>query len=303
MGNKVHYAAIDIGSNAARLLIKSVELYEGTHKLSKVQLLRVPLRLGEDAFTKGYIGKKKTNKLLQLMFAYKHLMSIYDVADYRACATSAMRDAQNGTDLVALIREQTGLCIEIIDGQEEAQLISHSLSSEQDLDTKANSLYIDVGGGSTELNLLQGGQLVSSQSFDIGTIRLLNNRVAPEVQQAFRLYLQNIKKNYEKLSVVGSGGNINKLLRLAKLQDERACFLPYQSLQSLYNELSALSNEERMLRFQLKPDRSDVIVPASEIFLLIGEILELEGFIVPTKGLSDGIIESIYFRNHIKQQA
>lgn len=296
MKDKRHYAGIDIGSNAVRLLIKCLnEEANVSEQLSKVQLVRIPLRLGEDAFSKGRIGKKKSKKLLSLMNVYKQLMEIYEVVSYRACATSAMRDAENGNDLVKEILRETGIQIEIITGREEAELISSELIDSKDISDNDIFLYVDVGGGSTELNLVCGGRLLQSQSFDIGTIRLLSNKVEPKQWTKFDDYLGEIKRSYPQIQVVGSGGNINKLVRLgAPAERAKVNFLPYDNLRSVYNELKQYSSEERMIRFRLKPDRADVIIPASEIFLLVCEALGADGILVPTRGLSDGIIESVH---------
>ena len=299
MKDKIHYAGIDIGSNAVRLLIKCLNDESSEELLSKVQLVRVPIRLGEDAFMKGRIGKKKSKKLISLMRAYKELMEIYDVSNYRACATSAMRDADNGLELVQAIEEEVGIKIEIISGREEAQLISQDLISGADIDSEATFLYVDVGGGSTELNLVQHGELLQSHSFNIGTIRQLSGKVEQEEVRLFESYLAQIKESYGEVQVVGSGGNINKLLRLgAPAERAKVNSLKYANLQGVYDELVKYTSEERMIRFRLKPDRADVIIPAAEIFLLVGRIICCEKIIVPTKGLSDGIIESIYKKQH-----
>ena len=295
MKDKIHYAGIDIGSNAVRLLIKCLNDESSEELLSKVQLVRVPIRLGEDAFMKGRIGKKKSKKLISLMRAYKELMEIYDVSNYRACATSAMRDADNGLELVQAIEEEVGIKIEIISGREEAQLISQDLINGADINSEATFLYVDVGGGSTELNLVRHGELLQSHSFNIGTIRQLSGKVEQEEVRLFESYLAQIKENYGEVQVVGSGGNINKLLRLgAPAERAKVNSLKYANLQGVYDELVKYTSEERMIRFRLKPDRADVIIPAAEIFLLVGRIICCEKIIVPTKGLSDGIIESIY---------
>ncbi|MGP1500085.1 MAG: Ppx/GppA phosphatase family protein [Porphyromonas sp.] len=299
MKDKIHYAGIDIGSNAVRLLIKCLNEESSEELLSKVQLVRVPIRLGEDAFMKGRIGKKKSKKLISLMRAYKELMEIYDVSNYRACATSAMRDADNGLELVQAIEQEVGIKIEIISGREEAQLISQDLINGADIDSEATFLYVDVGGGSTELNLVRHGELLQSHSFNIGTIRQLSGKVEQEEVRLFESYLAQIKESYGEVQVVGSGGNINKLLRLgAPAERAKVNFLKYANLQSVYDELVKYTSEERMMRFRLKPDRADVIIPAAEIFLLVGRIICCEKIIVPTKGLSDGIIESIYKEQH-----
>ena len=295
MKDKIHYAGIDIGSNAVRLLIKCLNDESSEELLSKVQLVRVPIRLGEDAFMKGRIGKKKSKKLISLMRAYKELMEIYDVSNYRACATSAMRDADNGLELVQAIEEEVGIKIEIISGREEAQLISQDLINGADINSEATFLYVDVGGGSTELNLVRHGELLQSHSFNIGTIRQLSGKVEQEEVRLFESYLAQIKDSYGEVQVVGSGGNINKLLRLgAPAERAKVNSLKYANLQGVYDELVKYTSEERMIRFRLKPDRADVIIPAAEIFLLVGRIICCEKIIVPTKGLSDGIIESIY---------
>lgn len=296
--SKPHYAGIDIGSNAVRLLVKCENNRDASELLSKVQLLRVPLRLGEDAFVKGRIGKKKSKQLIALMKAFKELMEIYEVIDYRACATSAMRDASNGQELVETIKSKTGIAIEIIDGRQEAELISSELIGAKEVADTDVFLYVDVGGGSTELNLVEGRRLVQSRSFDIGTIRQLSGRVAESERKLFESYLREVREQYESIQIVGSGGNINKLLRLgAPAEREKINVLPLSSLIDVYARLSLYSSEERMIRFSLKPDRADVIMPAAEIFICVGEVLGASGIIVPTKGLSDGIIESVYRRN------
>lgn len=291
---KSHYAGIDIGSNAVRLLIKCLNEPGSTEPLSKVQLVRVPLRLGEDAFVDGRISKKKSKQLISLMKAYHELMEIYEVEAFRACATSAMRDAENGMELVEKIYEKTGIKIEIIDGREEAQLISSDLIRALSGQEEETFLYIDVGGGSTELNLVRGSDLIESRSFDIGTIRQLSGKVRDEERESFGTYVQHLKETYGTLRLVGTGGNINKLLRLGA-PSERAniCNLPVANLRAVADELRQYTPVERMLIFRLKPDRAEVIVPAADIFLLVAEITQATEIIVPTKGLADGIVDSV----------
>nr|WP_314601205.1 Ppx/GppA family phosphatase [uncultured Porphyromonas sp.] len=291
---KSHYAGIDIGSNAVRLLIKCLNEPGSTEPLSKVQLVRVPLRLGEDAFVDGRISKKKSKQLISLMKAYHELMEIYEVEAFRACATSAMRDAENGMELVDKIYEKTGIKIEIIDGREEAQLISSDLIRALSGQEEETFLYIDVGGGSTELNLVRGSDLIESRSFDIGTIRQLSGKVRDEERESFSKYVQHLKETYGTLRLVGTGGNINKLLRLGA-PSERAniCNLPVANLRAVADELRQYTPVERMLIFRLKPDRAEVIVPAADIFLLVADITEATEIIVPTKGLADGIVDSV----------
>ena len=291
---KVNYAAIDIGSNAVRLLIKSVN-EEGSPEglLRKVQLIRIPLRLGEDAFTTGEISEGKAEKLIRLMKAYKQLMKIFEVSDYRACATSAMRDARNGKEITRKIEKKTGIRVEIIDGQEEAHIV-YDNHIEQLFASGQNYLYVDVGGGSTEINLICDSELKSSRSYNIGTVRMLSGMVKNEEKEQMRTDLQALYANYGPINIIGSGGNINKLFRLAEEKSKKELKLPITSLRSLHNDLQPLSVEERMDRFGLKPDRADVIVPAAEIFLIIADCIHSDYVYVPTIGLADGIIGELY---------
>lgn len=299
MMKKVNYAAIDVGSNAVRLLVKCVNEENASELMSKIQLIRVPLRLGEDSFTTGFISDDKEEKLVRLMKAYKQLMKIYDVVDYRACATSAMRDAQNGKSIVQRIAKKTGIRIEIIDGQQEARII-YDNHIEQLLASEENYLYVDVGGGSTEINLINNGKLIHSHSYDIGTVRMLSGMVKETEKSAMHTYLQEIVKEYSPVHIIGSGGNINKLFRLADKKDKKNAFLPIESLRNIYVSLKALSAEQRIKQFNLKPDRADVIVPAAEIFLEIASQVQSTGITVPTIGLSDGMIDNLYIQNQNK---
>ncbi|WP_373811201.1 Ppx/GppA phosphatase family protein [Porphyromonas macacae] len=296
--DKVNYAAIDIGSNAVRLLIKSVNEPDAVEPLSKVQLLRVPLRLGGDAFTKGKISKKKSKQLISLMKAYKEIMSIYDVKEYRACATSAMRDSSNGKKLVEEIREKTGIAIEIIDGEEEARLLSDD-RVEKITARGGHFLYVDVGGGSTELNLVSEGQLEWSKSFNIGTVRLLSGMVNPAEKEAFIQFLEKVSAKYPEVNIIGTGGNINKLIRLAAPDrcTGQINLLPAEKLHSITEDLKSYTAQQRMARYNLKPDRADVIIPAADIFISIVDHLKAPGVLVPISGLADGIIDSIYLKD------
>ncbi len=290
---KVNYAAIDIGSNAVRLLIKCVNEEKAPELMSKVQLIRIPLRLGEDSFTMGVISPEKEKKLIQLMKAYKQLMKIYDVVDYRACATSAMRDARNGQDITKQIAKKTGIRVDIIDGQEEAHIV-YDNHIEQLFATGENYLYVDVGGGSTEINLISNGELINSRSYNIGTVRMLSGMVKEEEKEALKNELAKIASEYAPVNIIGSGGNINKLFRLADKKDKKASFLPIESLREIYEALQALPTEQRIKQYKLKPDRADVIVPAAKIFLEVATQVNATGIQVPTIGLSDGIIDSLY---------
>ena len=274
--NAVTYAAIDIGSNAVRLLIKQLESPEAPH-FSKVLLLRVPLRLGFDVFSSGKISEKKEKNMIRLMKAYKNLMKIYDVSDYRACATSAMRDAENGPAIIkAMIYNNH---IEYMKGR------------------KGNFMYVDVGGGSTEINLLADGELVCSRSYNIGTVRILNEAVVESEWERISKDMKDLALSYPGINIIGSGGNINKLIKLVKGRDSRYSRMTTASLHELYGKLKDMTVEQRMEEYALKPDRADVIVPAARIFLTIADITDAAYIYVPVIGLADGIIDGLYTRN------
>ena len=298
---KVNYAAIDIGSNAVRLLIKSIDREAVQEKkIKKVMMLRVPLRLGFDVFSIGELSEKKADKLRRLMKAFRQLMKIYDVDDYRACATSAMRDARNGRTIIKKIEKDTGIRIEIIDGQEEARMIYNN-HIECMGDRLGNYMYVDVGGGSTEINLLTNGELVWSVSYNIGTVRMLSNAVKEGTWQQMEEELMKVTEGVAAINIIGSGGNINKLFRLADKKDKKLQRLPVSSLQTVYDVLKPLTPEERVEAFSLKQDRADVIVPAAEIFLKIAEVVHAEYIYVPVIGLSDGIIDNLYAKSLEKE--
>lgn len=298
---KVNYAAIDIGSNAVRLLIKSIDREAVQEKkFKKVMMLRVPLRLGFDVFSIGELSEKKVDKLRRLMKAFRQLMKIYDVDDYRACATSAMRDARNGRTIIKKIEKDTGIRIEIIDGQEEARMIYNNHIECME-DRLGNYMYVDVGGGSTEINLLTNGELVWSVSYNIGTVRMLSNAVKEGTWQQMEEELMKVTEGIAAINIIGSGGNINKLFRLADKKDKKLQRLPVSSLQTVYDVLKPLTPEERVEAFSLKQDRADVIVPAAEIFLKIAEVVHAEYIYVPVIGLSDGIIDNLYAKSLEKE--
>ena len=298
---KVNYAAIDIGSNAVRLLIKSIDREAVQEKkFKKVMMLRVPLRLGFDVFSIGELSEKKVDKLRRLMKAFRQLMKIYDVDDYRACATSAMRDARNGRMIIKKIEKDTGIRIEIIDGQEEARMIYNNHIECME-DRQGNYMYVDVGGGSTEINLLTNGELVWSVSYNIGTVRMLSNAVKEGTWQQMEEELMKVTEGVAAINIIGSGGTINKLFRLADKKDKKLQRLPVSSLQTVYDVLKPLTPEERVEAFSLKQDRADVIVPAAEIFLKIAEVVHAEYIYVPVIGLSDGIIDNLYAKSLEKE--
>lgn len=285
-------AAIDIGSNAARLLI--TEVIPGNKSetvFNKLNLIRVPLRLGFDVFEKREISKEKIGMILQTMKAYKHLMNAYEVSHVKACATSAMRDAVNSTDIIRKVKMETDITISIISGDEEANYIYENHIAET-LSTNDAYLYIDVGGGSTELTFFSKGNLVFRQSFNIGTIRLLKNMIAETEWQEMKTYIKAKTKGYPPIVAIGSGGNINKVFSLSKKKEGKP--LSLDMLKEYYKELSSITMEERMSIYKLREDRADVIVPALLIYVNVMKWTEAEEIFVPRIGLADGIVRNLY---------
>ncbi|WP_294139657.1 Ppx/GppA family phosphatase [uncultured Sanguibacteroides sp.] len=299
--SKVNYAAIDIGSNAVRLLIKSINTESLVPLSNKEQLVRIPLRLGEDTFSKGEISEEKGKKLQRLMKAYRQLMKIYDVKKYRACATSAVRDAVNGKELIKEISRKSGIQIEIINGEEEARLI-YDNHIEELLDKNTNYIYVDVGGGSTEISLIHEGKLKNSRSYNIGTVRLLEGSVKKEVYSRLRRDLSQFNIQYSDIQIIGSGGNINKLFRLARTPEKNNIEFPVEELRRLNAILKTFTTEERMRKFNLRPDRADVITHAADIFLEIADQTASSLILVPTIGLVDGIIDNLYTQDQEQSQ-
>lgn len=298
---RLNYAAIDIGSNAVRLLIKSIDRDAADKdKFKKLALLRVPLRLGFDIFRDGVLSEKKAEKLRRLMKAYRQMMKIYDVCDYRACATSAMRDAVNGDEVIRRILKETHINIEIIDGKEEARIV-YSNHIECMADRQGAYIYVDVGGGSTEVNFLLDGELRSSVSYNVGTVRLLTGKVRDDEWLRLEADLQAITREAGPVNIIGSGGNINKIYRMTTVKDRDLQRMPIYSVQAIYDRLSPLSVEERMERFSLKDDRADVIIPAAEIFLRIARTVRAEYIHVPVIGLADGIIDQLFEQRDARQ--
>lgn len=289
--NSLQFAAIDIGSNAVRLLIKSVIPGDSSDSFTKVLMVRVPLRLGQESFVSGKISDDKAKQLIRLMKAFKQLIKIYDVNDYRACATAAMREAKNSKELVKKIRKETNIKIEIITGQEEASIIYESHFADS-LNKDLNYIYVDVGGGSTEISLLVNGELLETKSYDIGTVRLLNNKVNNEEYDKLNTELSELKELYKINDIIGSGGNILKLNSLAKVRKNNK--LSIQKLEELNDILKTFSVDDRILNYNLKPDRADVITLAADIYLEVAKGVGASHFIVPTIGLADGIIHMLY---------
>ena len=285
------FAAIDIGSNAVRLLFCNVYDDDGTIVYKKAELIRVPIRLGEDSFLKGSISPLKEEKLVTAMKAFKNLIDVYDALDYRACATSAMRDAENRYDIVDRVRKEAGIKIEIIDGKTEADLI-YANHIEEHLDKSNNYLYIDIGGGSTEITLFSKNKAIVSQSFNVGTIRMLHNQIDKEYWTYFKNWIAEITKGYKPLMAIGSGGNINKLFKMSGRKINKP--IATAKLKNLYEVLESYTYEERVHILGLNPDRADVIIPASKILLTVLKKADIEKIIIPQIGLSDGIVHQLY---------
>ena len=290
----LRYAAIDVGSNAVRLLIADITYNENGFGFKKNTLVRVPLRLGDDAFLDHQISARKIEDLIKTMQAFKNLMDVYQVTKYLACATSSMREAQNGRDIIKLISEKANVELEIIEGQREANII-YANHIEDDLDIRKNYLYIDVGGGSTELSVFVNKVPVASKSFDIGTIRILDNQDKEETWEEMKLWVKDQTKYHKNLVGIGTGGNINKLYKMAN--EKEGMPLTFLKLKSLYNQLNSHSLKERIQIFNLNPDRADVIIPACEIFITLMKWTGIKQIHVPRVGMADGIINLLIEEN------
>lgn len=291
-----NYAAIDIGSNGARLLIKNVkEDSMGNVEFTKVLFLRIPLRLGKDVFSIGEISDERERMMMCMTKSYKQLMRLYNVEMYRACATSAMRDARNGKRILKRIKKNTGIDIEILNGSEEAKILYNNSLEAADC-INGNYAYVDVGGGSTEISLLSNGELVGSCSYNIGTLRMLSGAVAPDTVANMRSDLEEYAEKYPNIVIVGSGGNINKLSRLFHESSKKAKknILPVSSLQRLHDDMKPMTINERIAKYGLKTDRADVIIPAAEIFMTVAQALGCSEIHVPNISLADGIIDGLY---------
>ena len=286
-------AAIDIGSNGARLLIKNFRTaQDGSQQISRVMYMRVPLRLGSDVFTLGKISKERTLMMKHMLKAFRQLMKLNQVDDYRACATSAMRDAENGKKVLKKLREDSGIDIEIINGREEARLLCNNIVENIE-SAKGNYAYIDVGGGSTEISLLHDGVLTHSQSYNIGTLRMLGGMVSKETIENMKADLRRFAQDMPGVRMIGSGGNINKLFKLTHSSKD-AREVTIAEIKDVYSKLKALSVEERIEQYGLKADRADVIIPASEIFMIVAEALQCDTIRVPNISLADSIIDGLY---------
>lgn len=283
------YAAIDIGSNAMRLLINDVINTNEKKHYRKTDIVRVPIRLGTEAFIQKQISQATIDKMIDAMQAYAHLMKVYGVVKYRACATSAMREAENGKELIAEIKDKTGIAIEIISGKEEASII-FATHIEKLINKPYTFLYLDVGGGSSELTLFDKGEMIVSKSFKIGTIRLLNDLVSEDLWHEMENWVKKHCKNKE-VYLIGSGGNINKVFKLSRKAKNEPLKRSY--IENYLEELKQYSYEERILKLDMNLDRADVIIPALGIFTSVMRWAKATQIFVPKIGLADGIIKTL----------
>ena len=296
---KVHkIAGIDIGSNSVRLLVSNVITDRKNTLFKKSSLTRLPIRLGSDSFGKGKISQKNIKRLVSGMEAYSHIMDVHGVERYRACATSALREASNGEEVTKTVFEETGIQIELIDGKEEARMIFNSEMISSIRDQEDSFLYIDVGGGSTELTLFYKDEIQASRSFKIGTIRLLQDMVKKEDWDEMKAWIKEETKDMKDILMVGSGGNIN---RTFKMSDKKAGHpLSIDYIETTYNMLQNFTAEERMIKFDLNPDRADVITHALKIYKSSMNWAKAERMLVPKKGLADGMVRHLY-NEHVKE--
>jgi exopolyphosphatase/guanosine-5'-triphosphate,3'-diphosphate pyrophosphatase len=290
----LRYAAIDIGSNAVRLLIADIIENKESISFKKNTLIRVPVRLGDDAFLQKHISDKKATDLIKSMQAFRNLMDVYKVTQYMACATSAMREADNGREVVDRIKAEADIDLEIIHGEKEAKII-YASHAEINIDKGKNYLYIDVGGGSTELSLFSNGELLASQSFNLGTIRILDNQDKDETWNEMKDFIREHTRAHKNIFGIGTGGNINKLYKLSQEKDNTP--LSYIKLRALYNYLSSFSLKDRINVLGLNQDRADVIIPACEIYLTVLKTANIKSIYVPTVGMVDGIIQTLIEKN------
>lgn len=285
------FVAIDIGSNAMRLLFSRVYIVDGKPHFTKEELFRMPIRLGEDVFTKGRISDAKADRLIISLRGFSDLMKAYGVEGYRAVATSAMRDAENGLQVIGRVKEETGINLEIIDGKNEAALV-FSNHIEELLNPKHAYMYIDVGGGSTELTLYYDSKVIAAKSFNIGTVRMLLEKIDKEEFEEMKSWIKRNTIGIHPLSAIGSGGNINKIFKLSGKKETK--HLSYERLKGIYDMLCSYTYKERVERLDLKPDRADVIIPAAKIFLTVMKNAEIDKVFVPQVGLSDGLVHQMY---------
>lgn len=286
------FAAIDIGSNAVRLLINDIIDKEYPY-FKKASLVRVPLRLGFDVFTTGKVSDKNVQRLIDTMHAYRHLIAAHEATHHQAYATSAMREATNSKKIIQQVKEETGIDIQIIDGLIEAELLFANQVT-RDLNPDKNYLYVDVGGGSTEITLFSNNESEASRSFKIGTVRLLNGQVKESKWKEMRDWLKKTTKDIEPPTIIGTGGNINKMSKIINGSKKAEKKVSYRQIKDLYKELSAMEMEQRMSLYSMRADRADVIIPAGQIFINVMSTINSKKLFVPKVGLSDGMVRLMY---------
>lgn len=291
------FAAIDIGSNAVRLLFSNAYLHHNKIRIEKATLIRIPIRLGIDVYNTGKISRERYKKLLKTMKAFRHLIDVYSPYDYAACATAAIREASNGKEIIKKIKKHTGIKINILDGLEEASIIRSS-DIHLNLPDRKFKVYVDLGGGSTEISITSEENLIAAKSFRLGTLRLLSQKVEDAVWEELKNWLTSYANDPQSINLIGSGGNINKLAKLYGNND--GTYLPVAKLEYALNHLKSYSLLERIEILGLRPDRADVIVPAAEIFLFISRILMVDAIFVPKIGVADGLIYQM-FEKYIQQ--
>lgn len=280
-------AAIDIGSNAIRLLIEEVREHQGQWRIDKVSLTRVPVRLGDEVFVHKKISDEKLRQLVKTMRAFWYLMDVHQVEMFRVCGTSAMREAKNKNKVIETVEREANFKIEVLSGEEEAELIFKNYFT-QNLSNKGNYLYLDVGGGSTEITLIRKGKRIKGQSFNIGTVRSLTGATDESVWVDIKKYLSTLTKNPTKLIAIGTGGNVNTLFKIQGKKPNE--LLSLSELKGLQKALAPLTVDERIFNYKLRPDRADVILPACDIYIKILQLANIKEMLVPKIGLSDGII-------------
>jgi exopolyphosphatase/guanosine-5'-triphosphate,3'-diphosphate pyrophosphatase len=287
------FAAIDIGTNAVRLLLSRVVEDGGRPNFEKESFVRIPIRLGEDTFLKGRISEEKTKCLVETMIGFRHLINAYQAVDFLGYATSAMREAENGEDVAHEIRERTGIDVAIISGKTEAEVI-YANHIEERLGPTRNYIYVDVGGGSTEINLISCGKVIASKSVNIGSVRMLEGKVDESQWNDMKMWLKQNTAEVRPLYGIGMGGNINKIFQLARIKEGRP--ISYKLVRELHEYLSSFTLQERITELGLRPDRADVILLASEIYLSVMKWAKVRKMYVPQIGLADGIIHILYER-------
>ena len=292
------YAAVDIGSNAIRLLIVGVLKTNSVHKYRKISLVRVPIRLGQDVFLYKKISNEKLKLLLNTLKAFKLLMSVHNIDRYKICATSAMRESKNSKEVLKRVRKKLNLDINIISGKDEASIIANVFA--KDFNNHKNLLYVDVGGGSTELTIIDKGKIVESKSFKIGTVRILNNLVKKDTWGKYEEWIKKYTKIYNKVSTIASGGNANKLLKISGKEIGKP--MSIKVIKEIYLELNKYSFEDRVIKLNLSTDRADVIIPATEIYLKSMNFCKSNQIIIPRIGLADGIIRMISYDENFGNQ-